>query len=151
MTNFNIETLLEQIKSSSETSQTDEDLYQKEKKDVEKRQEDEFSAIAIQMFQKVTENMENDINLRKDFSEKIFNLVKHWLMGLALLLFLVGTGQFTKRFVLPDNVVFSLATTTTATILGMLTFVAKYLFQNKNQIDHNAALDKVVAQIKKRM
>jgi hypothetical protein len=70
-----------------------------------------------------------DIQLRKSFSERIFWLFVTYLA--VIILILVASGLTRIDFVLSDNVLIALLTTTTANIIGVLIIVARYIFPKR--------------------
>lgn len=76
------------------------------------------------------ESHKQDRDQRKDFALKIFVFVSFYMFGVFFLLMLSGTEC--NRFHLSDSVLLTLLGTTTATIIGVFNFVARYLFHNKD-------------------
>ena len=74
-------------------------------------------------------SQQQDRDQRKDFALRIFNFVSLYMFGVFLLLVMSGIG--TNDFHLSDTVLVTLLGTTTATVIGVFNFVAKYLFHNK--------------------
>lgn len=74
-------------------------------------------------------SQQQDRDQRKDFVLRIFNFVSLYMFGVFLLLVMSGIG--TNDFHLSDTVLVTLLGTTTATVIGVFNFVARYLFHNK--------------------
>ena len=74
-------------------------------------------------------SQQQDRDQRKDFALRIFNFVSLYMFGVFLLLVMSGIG--TNDFHLSDMVLVTLLGTTTATVIGVFNFVARYLFHNK--------------------
>lgn len=74
-------------------------------------------------------SQQQDRDQRKEFALKIFNFVSLYMFGVFFLLVMSGVG--TNDFHLSDTVLVTLLGTTTATIIGVFNFVARYLFHNK--------------------
>jgi hypothetical protein len=74
-------------------------------------------------------SQQQDRDQRKDFALRIFNFVSLYMFGVFLLLVMSGIG--TNDFHLSDTVLVTLLGTTTATVIGVFNFVARYLFHNK--------------------
>lgn len=74
-------------------------------------------------------SQQQDKDQRKDFALRIFNFVSLYMFGVFLLLVMSGIG--TNDFHLSDTVLVTLLGTTTATVIGVFNFVARYLFHNK--------------------
>lgn len=75
------------------------------------------------------ESHRQDRDQRKDFAMKIFGFVSLYMFGVFILLALSGVEC--NQFHLSDPVLITLLGTTTATIIGVFNFVARYLFHNK--------------------
>lgn len=94
--------------------------------------------------------LKNDNNARVDYAERIFRLISLWLCAILLILLLQGFlgkaglsydwtipwffGVHTKgsvHFDLSSEVMLALIGGTTVSVLGIFTFVAKYLFPEK--------------------
>lgn len=76
------------------------------------------------------ESHRQDRDQRKDFAMKIFDFVSLYMLGVFVLLVLSGIEC--NRFRLSDSVLLTLLGTTTATIIGVFNFVARYLFHSKD-------------------
>jgi len=63
---------------------------------------------------------------RRDYADRIFNLMVWWLLGIGLVLFLQAMSD---EFHLTENVVLALIGGTTANVLGIFYYVAKFLFR----------------------
>lgn len=74
-------------------------------------------------------SQQQDRDQRKDFALRIFNFVGLYMFGVFFLLVMSGIG--TNDFHLSDTVLVTLLGTTTATVIGVFNFVARYLFHNK--------------------
>ncbi|WP_308007643.1 hypothetical protein [uncultured Prevotella sp.] len=74
-------------------------------------------------------SQQQDRDQRKDFALRIFNFVSLYMFGVFFLLVMSGIG--TNDFHLSDTVLVTLLGTTTATVIGVFNFVARYLFHNK--------------------
>lgn len=70
---------------------------------------------------------EQDMGERKIYTHRIFILISFWLFLVSLILIAVGNGNLHYS----DTVLVTLLTTTTANVIGLFIFVAKYLFQIK--------------------
>lgn len=70
-----------------------------------------------------------DRDQRKEFSDRIFNLIKWYLVAVFSLLFLNGVPF---HFHLDNEIFIILLGTTTANIIGIFAFVARYLFHKKD-------------------
>lgn len=70
-----------------------------------------------------------DRDQRKEFADRIFNLIKWYLAGVFLLLFVNGAPL---NFHLDNEIFLILLGTTTANIIGIFAFVARYLFHKKD-------------------
>lgn len=72
---------------------------------------------------------QQDRDQRKEFALKIFNFVSLYMFGVFFILILCGIDC--NNFSLSDTVLVTLLGTTTATVIGVFNFVARYLFHNK--------------------
>lgn len=72
---------------------------------------------------------QQDRDQRKEFALRIFNFVSLYMFGVFFILFLCGVDC--NNFSLSDTVLVTLLGTTTATVIGVFNFVARYLFHNK--------------------
>lgn len=70
-----------------------------------------------------------DRDQRKEFADRIFNLIKWYLVGVFVLLFLSGAPF---HFHLDNEIFIILLGTTTANVIGIFAFVARYLFHQKD-------------------
>lgn len=73
------------------------------------------------------ENLKQDREQRKKFSSHIFIFMCAYMAVSLAIVFLCGLGVMT----LDVSVLITLLTTTLANVIGVFTFVAKYLFHNK--------------------
>jgi uncharacterized membrane-anchored protein len=74
--------------------------------------------------------LEQNIEERKKYANRIFCLVCYWLVFVGVLVLLNGVqGCFTWiPFRLSDAVLIALITTTTINVIGVFLFVVRYLF-----------------------
>lgn len=75
------------------------------------------------------EGQRQDRDQRKEFAMKIFVSVSFYMLGVFLVLVLSGWKGI--RFGMSDSVLITLLGTTTATVIGVFNFVARYLFHSK--------------------
>lgn len=66
--------------------------------------------------------------MRVAYANNIFSLVCIYLCVVGIILW--QSGKQLNGFQLSDNVLIALLTTTTANVIGLFTFVVKYLFPN---------------------
>lgn len=71
-----------------------------------------------------------DRKQRKEFTDKIFDFVRKYMLFVCIVLFLKGT---TSQFYLSDTVIVTLLGTTTANVIGILIIVVTYLFSRKKK------------------
>lgn len=76
------------------------------------------------------EGKKQDREQRKVFASRIFDFVSLYMFGIFFILVLSGINC--NGFCLSDTVLVTLLGTTTATIIGVFNFVARYLFHNKD-------------------
>lgn len=76
------------------------------------------------------EGQKQDRDQRKEFAIRIFNFLSLYMFGVFFILIMSGIGC--NNFYLSDTVLITLLGTTTATVIGVFNFVARYLFHNKD-------------------
>lgn len=69
---------------------------------------------------------EQDLQQRHELTGNLFRLICVWMGFIAVVLVVCGCHWMK----LADNVLITLLTTTTATVLGLFTIVARYFFKN---------------------
>ena len=75
---------------------------------------------------------QQDIQARKDFANKLFYLIVLWLLGVFYLIAMSGAqAGNVMRLTIPENVLLATIGGTTASILGLLFVVVKYLFPKR--------------------
>lgn len=67
-----------------------------------------------------------DREQRKEYAQRIFQLLCYYLVIVAFFIFLSGTES--TKFYLSDSVVITLLGTTTANVIALFAIVPKYLF-----------------------
>lgn len=72
------------------------------------------------------EGQKQDRAQRKEFADMIFRFVEVYLLCVLGLLIMAGVGDI--NFDLSDGVLIAILGTTTANVIGVFNFVAKYLF-----------------------
>lgn len=94
--------------------------------------EDKFTRTDLKIKEQELESLRikneverQDMSQRREYAERIFSMASIYLFFVCLILFLDGACY---RFNLSDTVLVTLLGTTTSTVLGVLYFVAKYLF-----------------------
>lgn len=70
---------------------------------------------------------EQDIAAKKEYAQKIFNLVLGWLIFIGVIVFLNGFFPFFYK--LSDKVLIVLISTTTINIISILIIIMKYIFR----------------------
>jgi len=79
----------------------------------------------------ILENLKQDIELRKEYAQKIYWLVVGWVAAILVILFLQGFSQ--NGFSLANSVLLALVGTTTLNIVGLLYVITHYLFPSKDK------------------
>lgn len=78
------------------------------------------------------QGLQQDISERKTYAGRIFRLVVCWLSSIFLIVIAQGIRwPWMSRYVgfdLPESVLIALVTTTTASVVGILLIVTRYLF-----------------------
>lgn len=72
------------------------------------------------------EGKKQDRAQRKEFADMIFRFVEVYMLCVLGLLIMAGVGD--NNFSLSDGVLIAILGTTTANVIGVFNFVAKYLF-----------------------
>lgn len=81
----------------------------------------------IQLKLEEIDDRKQDRDQRKTFSYMIFVFMCVYVVAVFVILFMCGFG----KMALSDSVLITLLTTALANVIGVFTFVAKYLFHNK--------------------
>ena len=84
-------------------------------------------AIEIAQLQEELDSKRQDRIQRKEYANKIFNLLRIYLLAVFVILCCNGFNFFSLK----DPVLIAIVTTTTANVIGIFYFVAKYLFHTK--------------------
>lgn len=82
--------------------------------------------IHLEFLEIEIENRKQDKGMRSEYANKIFVLVCVYLVVVGALL--IESGRTFNDFYLSENILITLLGTTTANVLILLYFVAKYLF-----------------------
>ena len=77
-------------------------------------------------------SLEQDREQRKIFSYLLFGLVAAWLA--AILSIVIVDGALGETFALPLEAILLLISSTTASIVGLFVFVARYLFPPRERL-----------------
>lgn len=96
--------------------------------EVKERAQDELDKEDLRKKQLANDGIMQDMGERKEYTHKIFVLICFWLVLVGILLIASGNGNLHYS----DTVLITLLTTTTANVIGLFVFVAKYLFQIKS-------------------
>lgn len=87
----------------------------------------DFQRKKIEKLHEEIQDIKQDREQRKKFSSHIFIFMCAYMAISLVIVFLCGLGVMT----LDVSVLITLLTTTLANVIGVFTFVAKYLFHNK--------------------
>lgn len=101
----------------------DNELFTQTKKPDEKTKSS-VQKLKDERFKHETDGIVNDISARKSFSKCIFDFTLVWLLMVLVIFIAVGKGCLFYS----DKVLITFLTTTTATAVGLLVIVFKYLF-----------------------
>lgn len=74
------------------------------------------------------EDERQNIDFRKDFSDRIFTITVLWIFAIIVIVLQVGRGNL----VYSDGVLITLITTTTINVLAFLLAVVNYIFPRKS-------------------
>lgn len=74
------------------------------------------------------QSLQQDIEERRKYAHRIFNLVSLWLWIVALVILLHGFGNNHGLFKLSDSILVTIVGGTTINVLGLFAIVANYLF-----------------------
>ena len=96
--------------------------------EVKERAQDELKED-LRKKQLANDGIMQDMGERKEYTHRIFVLICMWLILVSIILIASGNGNLHYS----DTVLVTLLTTTTANVIGLFVFVAKYLFQIKSK------------------
>lgn len=81
------------------------------------------------------QGLQQDIREREKYASRIFRLVVCWLSSILLMVIAQGVRwPWMSRYIgfdLPESVLIALVTTTTASVVGILLIVTRYLFPQR--------------------
>lgn len=83
-------------------------------------------------------HLNDNHNLRLEYTGKIYWLVALWLAGVVTCIALSGFGA--KGFKLSDNVLIAFITSTTINVVGLFVLVAKWMYPTSSRSDSAEAL-----------
>lgn len=92
--------------------------------------QEERESLRNRLIEEQVKGRAQDRDQRKEFAIKIFHFMCYYMTAVFAILFLVGIVG--NRFHLSNSVLLMLLGTTTANVIGIFNFVAKYLF-NKDK------------------
>ncbi len=100
--------------------------------DKTEKESDRFDRAREQL---AIQGLQQDISERKTYAGRIFRLVVCWLSSILLIVIAQGIrwpwlSQYIG-FYLPEAVLIALVTTTTASVVGILLIVTRYLFPQR--------------------
>lgn len=72
--------------------------------------------------------LELDLALRKEYSNKLYCLIRNWLIAIFVLLLIQGSLGTHGYFTLSDKVLITIIGGTTLNVLGLFAIVANYIF-----------------------
>lgn len=89
---------------------------------------------ALESKQNHERRQKDEHDQRLKYAKALFRLISIWLCIVLLIVTCSGLDLcFCSQFKLSDNVLITLLTTTTVTVLGLFITVLKYLFNHKNK------------------
>lgn len=71
--------------------------------------------------------LELDLDLRKEYSNKLYCLIRNWLIAICILLLIHGSLGIYGYFHLSDKVLITIIGGTTLNVLGLFAIVANYI------------------------
>ena len=105
---------------------------------VQDLEQDKKSEYIIQLLSKRIERKDEEIkdiqqdrSQRKEFADKLFDLMCWYLVGVYLLILMNGIS--TMNFHISDDIILALLGTTAVEIIGTFAIVARYLFSKNNK------------------
>lgn len=105
---------------------------------VQDLEQDKKSEYIIQLLRKRIERKDEEIkdiqqdrSQRKEFADKLFDLMCWYLVGVYLLILMNGIS--TMNFHISDDIILALLGTTAVEIIGTFVIVARYLFNKNNK------------------
>lgn len=72
--------------------------------------------------------LNQDLELRGQYSEKLYKLIMFWLIAIFLLLMIQGFAGVGGYFAISDKVLITIIGGTTINVLGLFAIVANYIF-----------------------
>jgi hypothetical protein len=94
----------------------------------------ERARLLNERLQEQNEDLRQDRSERKDYADRIFQLVCLWLGAVGFIVFLQATSP---RFNLPDSVLLAILGGTTASVISIFIIVANYLFPRARTPDES--------------
>jgi hypothetical protein len=91
----------------------------------------ENGKVSLEIKKAELANYTQDMKAREKYADKMYGLIAGWLKFVAVVVFLQGVfGEtaFLSLFKLGSEVLITLITTTTATVIGLFIIVANYFF-----------------------
>lgn len=92
---------------------------------------EEAKALELVKHKLELEGIKQDQTQRKEYADRIFCLIKWWLVAILTILVLHGFAEKTG-FKLSDKVLITLIGGTTINVLGIFAIVANYIFYRPN-------------------
>lgn len=108
------------LEKETEVLDSLDDETQKESESLTKQE-----VLELQKKEEQVKGRRQDRQERKRYADRIYNLVRWWLLFIGGILLLQGMSD---EFHLPQSVLIALIGGTTANVLGIFYFVAEYLF-----------------------
>lgn len=126
--------LQEYIEAISSNTPEQEEIKEEVKADLTPREnsslaKEEREKLQNKLMEEDLKDRSQDRDQRKDFADRIFNLMCWYLAGVFFIIIL--NGITINNFHVSDEIILALLGTTAIEVIGTFTFVAKYLYHNK--------------------
>lgn len=123
-------------------------------RETKSRQDDHRERAQRRRDDLINEDYEQDIKARKEYADKLYGLIKYWLIGIGFLIVFQGftvdfvffstpsdslnfKDYFPISFSLSDKVLIAILTGTTINVLGLFLVVARYFYKSKDSEKKN--------------
>ncbi len=117
------------LNSNTEPAEQPDQYTEDETSDLEKQHLLKQRLLETQTKKQALKQHKSEHKQRVQYAEKIYKIVRNWLIVVVIIVSCSAIP--TIQFQLSDNVLITLLTTSTATVLGLFITVLKYIFGRK--------------------
>ena len=117
------------LTSYSDPAEQPDKYTEDEKSDLEKQHLLEQRLLETRTKKQTLKQHKSEHKQRVQYAEKIYKIVRNWLVVVVIIISCSAIPGI--EFQLSDNVLITLLTTSTATVLGLFITVLKYIFGRK--------------------